>query len=65
MCGGVSVLADWVCALDFGVLEASDAVVVVVDGCLKDCSPFHQPSLYPKVQQSKGEGGWEKRINLP
>ena len=42
--GGESFLAGWVCAFDFGVLQAADAVGVVVDGCLKNCS---FPQLHP------------------
>jgi hypothetical protein len=32
--GGIGGLAGGICAFDFGVLDAADAVGVVVDGCL-------------------------------
>jgi HAMP domain-containing protein len=58
VCGSVGVFADWVCAFDFGVLEAADAVVVVIDGCLEDCiscQPYslyhHKPSQSSKVDE--------------
>lgn len=44
----VGSLAGRVCAFDFGVLEAADAVVVVVDGCLEDC--FHLLSAIAPVR---------------
>lgn len=37
MSGFESGLAGGVCAFNFGVLDAADAVVVVIDGCLEDC----------------------------
>ena len=55
MCGGVGVLADWVCAFNFGVLEAADAVIVVVDSCLEDCFPHHQLLVHVKSQNPKVE----------
>lgn len=55
-------LAGWVCAFDFGALDAADAVVVVVNGCLEDCSPFISLLLYPlrpPIPQSEGNGRGE------
>ena len=47
-------LAGWVCAFDFGVLEAADAVVVVVDCGLEDCLFFSLcfPRFSPQKQNS-------------
>lgn len=35
--GFESGLACGICSFDFGVLDAADAIIVIIDGCLEDC----------------------------
>jgi hypothetical protein len=49
MGGGIGILAGGICAFNFGMLDASDAVVVVVDGCLQHCS-HHLISVVPELK---------------
>lgn len=41
LCGFVGVLADWIGAFDFGVLDSADTIVVVVDCGLQNCSTIY------------------------